>query len=366
MLSHSAALAFVDWARDYFRLASGDRLANHAPLHFDLSVFDVYGAIASGSCVSLVPGPATVFPRNLADWIEQSAISVWYSVPSALVRLAAYGDLARFRFERLRAVIFAGETMPVKHLRHLMAQVPHASYFNLYGPTETNVCSAYEVPAVLPATPGDLPIGRPCAGSTLALRDESGRVPRPGDPGELYVSGPTLMRGYLGLAEETASVLSTELSGNPPEKRRWYRTGDLAWLGADGNYHFIGRKDLQVKSRGYRVELGEIEALLNRQQYVLEAAVVPVDHAEFGCTLCAVVAPRDGFSFDVEPLYSICAEHLPPYMIPAEFVFRSELPKTANGKLDRAALKREIDSGRSSDHGGVGGISDGAKRGAAS
>ena len=312
MLSHSAALAFVQWGYSRFSLKSEDRLSNHAPLHFDLSILDIFGAIAAGAAVALVPPGVSVFPRSLADWIERSGISVWYSVPSALTQLALHGGLERHRFERLRMVLFAGEVFPVRHLRRLMELVPRAGYHNLYGPTETNVCTAYEVPAPPAADAPPLPIGRACCGDEVFL-----------DDGELCVRGPTLMRGYWGRA--------------PRRPGDAYRTGDLARLDPSGDWHYLGRRDAQVKSRGYRIELGEVEAALLKHPDVLEAAVLAIPHDEFGCTLRAVL----GTTATREALAAYCAERLPAYMVPAEFDLRDALPRTPNGKVDRAALALE-------------------------
>jgi len=313
MLGHGAALAFVQWARSRFALEPDDRLANHAPLHFDLSVLDIFGAIAAGASVALVPPAVSVFPRSLADWIESRAISVWYSVPSALTQLALRGGLERHRLERLRLVLFAGEVFPLRHLRRLMELAPRAGYHNLYGPTETNVCTAYEVPG-LPAPDGaPLPIGRACCGDEVFLDDD-----------ELCVRGPTLMHGYWGReARRPADA---------------YRTGDLARLDTSGEWHYIGRRDAQVKSRGYRIELGEVEAALLRHPEVLEAAVIALPHEEFGCILRAAVALRSPAG--VAALAAFCAERLPAYMVPAEFDLRDALPRTPNGKVDRVALAR--------------------------
>jgi len=314
MLGHGAALAFVQWGCARFFLKPGDRLANHAPLHFDLSVLDIFGAVAAGAAVALVPPAASVFPRSLADWIERQAISVWYSVPSALTQLALRGGLERHRLERLRLVLFAGEVFPVRHLRRLMELAPRAAYFNLYGPTETNVCTAYEVSAPPAADGPPLPIGRACCGDEVFL-----------DGDELCVRGPTLMHGYWGRAAR-----------RPGDA---YRTGDLARLDAAGEWHYIGRRDAQVKSRGYRIELGEVEAALLKHPEVLEAAVIALPHEEFGCVLRAAVALRGGAGA-ASSLAAFCAERLPAYMVPAEFDLRDALPRTPNGKVDRAALAR--------------------------
>ncbi|MBI2311678.1 MAG: amino acid adenylation domain-containing protein [Betaproteobacteria bacterium] len=339
MISHRAALTFVNWAVDYFGLRPGDRFANHAPLHFDLSIFDLFAAAAVGASVALVPPAVAIFPRNLADWIEESRITVWYSVPSALTQLALHGAPERHAYGRLRLVLFAGEVFPVEHLRRLTGQIPRAAYFNLYGPTETNVCTVHPVPAPLPMGSAPLPVGRACANTEVFALDEQGRPAAPGESGELFVRGPSLMQGYWERPEQTQAVLLPHPL-HPERPERVYRTGDLVRLDQAGDYHFLGRRDAQVKSRGYRIELGEIEAALYRHPAVAEAAVIAVPHEEFGCTLRGVIVAREGHNIDRGDLEALCAELLPPYMIPAEFQFRAALPKTSSGKLDRKALQQ--------------------------
>jgi len=146
MISHRAALTFVDWACETFHVQPSDRVSNHAPFHFDLSTFDLFVTIKAGGTVVLVPPALSVFPLNLAKFIAEQRITIWYSVPSALTRLVLYGNLSQFDLSHLRTVLFAGEVFPVKYLRQLMTLIPHASYHNLYGPTETNVCTWYTVP----------------------------------------------------------------------------------------------------------------------------------------------------------------------------------------------------------------------------
>ena len=324
MLSHRAAMSFVRWAADYLGLQPEDRLANHAPLHFDLSVFDVFGAVSAGAAVLPVPAAVGLFPRSLADWIEASAISVWYSVPSVLAQLALRGGLERHRFARLKKVLFAGEVFPKRHLRRLAGLLPGASFYNLYGPTETNVCTVHAVTEEDLRSDEPLPIGRACAGDEVLALGEDGGPVAPGRTGELCVRGPTLMDGYWGRGRRVEAI---------------YRTGDLVRMDESGRYHFLGRRDAQVKSRGYRIELGEVEAVLCRHPAVAEAAVVADPHEELGCTLRALVVPREPGGLNPRELSAFCAERLPPYMVPALFELRAQLPRTSTGKLDRQALR---------------------------
>jgi amino acid adenylation domain-containing protein len=326
MISHRAALAFVEWARDTFALAPADRLANHAPLHFDLSVLDLFGAISAGASVAPVPSPVSVFPRSLADWIDSAGISVWYSVPSALVQLALHGGLERHAYKALRAVLFAGEVFPIRHLRRLMELLPHPGYFNLYGPTETNVCTFHRVASMPAADAGPLPIGRACCGDEAFVVEE-----------ELYVGGPTLAHGYWGRPGQTRAGFVPDPRGGSATV---YRTGDLVRLDGAGEYRYLGRRDAQVKSRGYRIELGDVEAALYRHPQVAEAAVIARPHDEFGCTLQAVIVARAGAALERAALAAFCAAELPAYMVPAEFELREALPRTSSGKVDRVALAK--------------------------
>src|SRR5262249_20884981 len=193
----------------------------------------------------------------LADWIAEQRITVWYSVPSVLSRLALSGGLDRHDWAHLRQIIFAGEVFPVAHLRRLREQIPNARYWNWYGPTETNVCTAYAVDALPPEQTTPVAIGKSCANCKLAVLDDAGHRCKQGETGELYVSGPSLMTGYQAMPEATTAVLSPRGAG---DRALWYRTGDIVREDAAGLLHLIGRRDGMIKSRGYRIELGEIES----------------------------------------------------------------------------------------------------------
>ena len=336
MISHRAALAFVNWATAYVGLHPGDRVASHAPFHFDLSIFDLFATIKAGATVVLVPPELSIFPRNLAEWIEQSAITVWYSVPSVLTRLVLHGGLERHSFAHLRQILFAGEVFPVALLRQIQGYIPRAHYHNLYGPTETNVCTAYAVGAIPPDQIEPVPIGQACAGCELWVLDEQGQRCAPGIVGELYVSGPTLMQGYWALQEQTNSVFVLHPL-RPTEKL--YRTGDLVFQAEDGNYHFCGRRDSQVKRRGYRIELGEIEAVLQRHPAIAQAVVVALPETDLDTPLKAIVVTHPHSVITSAEVVRFCAEHLPAYMLPGTIEFRPHLPVTSTGKIDRLALQ---------------------------
>jgi amino acid adenylation domain-containing protein len=338
MISHLNALNFVRWACEEFRVTQDDVLSNHAPYHFDLTIFDVFVAMKAGATLAIVPEGLAYFPFRLAEWIDRYAISVWYSVPSILTMMARRGKLARLRFERLRLVLFAGEVFPIKYLRVLMQALPRPQYCNLYGPTETNVITYHYVAGVPPEDAPPLPIGKACANVDVFALDDNGRVvAQPGVEGELYARGPNVAQGYWGDAEKTAKGFVQNPSQNHV-RETVYRTGDIVVLGEDGSYLFRGRRDHMIKSRGYRIEAGEVESAIYRHPQVLEAAVVPVPDADIGNRIRAFVVTRDGGVVEASEIQQHCARFLPSYMVPGDVAFLHALPKTSTGKVDKKAL----------------------------
>ena len=346
MLSHQNALTFIEWCAEIFSVRPEDRLSSHAPLHFDLSVFDVYNAMEAGASVHMVPEDILIFPASVARFMEERAISVWYSVPGALTQLALHGKLSAERFPRLRVILFAGEVFPVKHLQRLVEVLPGVELYNLYGPTETNVCTYYPVDRARLAEMEALPIGRACENTEVFAVDEQGeRVSRAGGKGELFVRGPSVTLGYWGDPEKTRrTVVPNPFQADFAENV--YRTGDLVVLREDGDYDFLGRRDNQIKVRGYRVELGEVEAALLKHSAVAEALVFAAKDPVDGSRIGAVVALHkgtlnNGTTLSEGDLQQHCALHLPRYMVPASVEFREKLPRTSTGKIDRVRVTAE-------------------------
>ena len=336
MLSHGNGLAFVEWTINELSLTSEDRLSSHAPFHFDLSIFDLYAAAGVGAAVALVPSSTSVFPMEVAKFIREKQISVWYSVPSILSLLIQHANLAEGDLPGLRAMVFAGEVFPSKYLSRLMTTLPHVSFHNWYGPTETNVCTAYPVPTAPDPLGPDIPIGRAITGVETIVLTTEGRVAGQGEEGELLVKGPTVMKGYWGDAEKTASRLVPDPLA-PESGEVVYRTGDLVAEGP-GGYRFLGRRDHQIKSRGYRIELGEIETAINAHPDVIECAVTAVPDDVISNRIVAYVAAKP--HLDNDKLAAWCATLIPKYMVPESFVFADLLPKTSTGKIDRQALQK--------------------------
>lgn len=324
VITHGGALAFSEWARRTFDLRPSDRVANLASFQFDLSVFDLFSTRAAGASLHPVPYPDALFAPRVAAFLAQRKATVLYTVPSVLASIAAVGG--RRRFPALRLLLFAGEVMPPPLLEPWRRLAPRARRWNLYGPTETNVCLAYRVPPGPWPAGRPVPIGRPAAGAEVVAVD-----------GELLVRGPAVMAGYLG--RRGAGFARVPGKGAKP----FYRTGDSVVLGEDGEYRYLGRGDGQVKVRGYRVELGEVEAALQRQPSVAQAAVV-VSGEGPSASLAAFVVPRRR-AFSGDRLLEALSAQLPRYMVPARLETVESLPRLVSGKVDRLALSRGSDGG---------------------
>lgn len=337
MLSHRNAISFIDWCSEVFEPSEIDRFSSHAPFHFDLSILDIYVSLKHGATLVLVEEEVGKDPIRLARWISEKRITVWYSTPSILSFLAQYGRLEQYGYEDLRSVLFAGEVFPIKHLRMLKDLLPKPRYFNLYGPTETNVCTYYEVPATIPAEyTKPFPIGKACSHyeNLIKVVDEQGQEVETGHEGELIAAGPGVMHGYWNLPERTANAFLIDSSG-----QRWYKTGDVVVEDENGDYLYLSRRDRMVKKRGYRVELGEIEAGLYKHPNVEEAAVIALSSEENGVQIKAYLSFKGGHNPSRIELKRFCTENLPNYMVPDFFTFLESLPKTSTNKVDYQKLK---------------------------
>jgi amino acid adenylation domain-containing protein len=335
MLSHENAVSFVDWCSEVFEPQPADRFSSHAPFHFDLSILDLHVPLRHGAAIVLVGEEAGKDPQGLARLIADERITCWYSAPSILALLTQHGALSTLNLAALRLVLFAGEVFAVKHLRALTQQVPHPRYFNLYGPTETNVCTFYEVKLPIPdARTTPYPIGKVCSHLEGLVIDEAGQPVRASEEGELCIAGRGVMRGYWALPDQTERAFVTDHAG-----RRWYRTGDIVGKDDEDNFLYRGRRDRMVKRRGYRVELGEIESALYRHPSIKEAAAVALPDADAGVRIRAFLSCRETSRPSLIALKRFCSETLPRYMIPDQFSWVDALPKTSTDKIDYQRLK---------------------------
>jgi amino acid adenylation domain-containing protein len=344
MISHRTILTFINWCYDKFKMTEDDRVTSHAPLHFDLSTFDIYVTIKAGGTVILVPEKLSVFPVNLVKLLQNESITVTYMVPSILSLMVNYGQLEKYDLSKLRTVLFAGEVFPIRYLRQLVAAIPHAQYYNLYGPTETNVCTYYQVRSedLAPDSTQPVPIGTACENIEVFAVDENGElVSQPGREGELWVRGSGVAQGYWADPEKTAKGF-VHNNYQTQYNEIAYRTGDIVVLDDDGtNWRFIGRRDHMIKSRGYRIELGEIESTLYGHNGVKEAVVVAIPDELIGNRIKAFVVPLKENGLTISELQTHCSGQLPRYMVPEAIEFRDELPKTSTGKINRPLLTKQ-------------------------
>lgn len=333
-LTHLNAVSFVEWCSETFDLGPTDRFSSHAPFHFDLSVFDIFSALKHGGTVVLIGEETGKKPAELAQLIADFKVTVWYSAPSILSLMVQSDVLDSRNCSTLRFVLFAGEVFPVVHLRSLVNRLPHPRYFNLYGPTETNVCTFYEVPKPIPEDRMEpMPIGKVCSHLEGILIDADGSEVEKGVEGELCIRGPAVTRGYWNLPEQSRKCFIDAKGG------RYYRTGDIVREEFDGNLRYLGRKDRMIKKRGFRVELGEIEVCLYRHPDVWEAAVVAMTDDALGMRVHAHVVSKEGKKLSLIEMKTFCSEHIPVYMIPDRFSFHPSLPKTSTDKVDYQTLK---------------------------
>jgi amino acid adenylation domain-containing protein len=344
VVTHSSVTAFVDWAVTYFGIHSSDRMSGHPPLHFDLSTFDIYAAQAAGAELHLIPPSLNLVPHKLAQRIRESELTQWFSVPSTMTYMAKLGAVTPDGFPSLKRVLWCGEVLPTPTLIHWMQSLPAAHFTNLYGPTEATIASSYySVPVCPERETESIPIGTACAGEELLVLDEHLAPVPAGTVGELYIGGVGLSPGYWRDAEKTRAVF-LEDPRHPGSGMRIYRTGDLARVDGAGLVYFLGRADSQIKSRGYRIELGEIETALGALECLRESAVVAVQSSGFeGWTICCAYVSPEPHEASPTSLKEMLRESLPPYMLPSRWLALAELPKNANGKIDRPAVRKRFE-----------------------
>ncbi|MFI9237350.1 amino acid adenylation domain-containing protein [Streptomyces sp. NPDC053079] len=340
MIDHLGAANTLECVNRRFATGPDDAVLAVSSLSFDLAVYDLFGVLAAGGTLVVPAHARRRDPGHWADLVRREGVTLWNSVPALGTVLAEYAEaLAPDALRTLRAVMFSGDWIPLglpDRIRALAAD--GATVMSLGGATEGSIWSVwYEIGRVDPRW-RSIPYGTPLANQRLAVLDEDLR-PRPDwVPGELYIGGTGVARGYWRDPEQTARRFPSD----PTTGRRLYRTGDYARHLPDGTLEFLGRQDDQVKISGYRVELGEIEAALERLDDVAAGAVIAVGEPRGERRLVGFAVPAPGRPFEAAALRQTLAAHLPGYMVPATLLPLERLPLTANGKVDRAALQRLV------------------------
>ncbi|MFF4529555.1 amino acid adenylation domain-containing protein [Streptomyces sp. NPDC001407] len=328
LLSHANVAHFALWAADELGLTETDRVGSQAALTFDLTTFDLFSTAAAGACAVLMPDMLRAFPRDVVGWLTEQRITAFYAVPSLYQGMLEQGGLAERFPASLRVAAFAGEPFPPRPLQRCLGLLGDIPLYNLYGPTETNVCTYSRVPAGWTAEE-EITIGRAVEGDTVDVLDENGR-PTDGQ-GEIFVAGATVFQGYLQdgtLTDPTRTVVFRD--GVP---RRAYATGDLGRITDDGRVFLRGRGDSQVKRRGHRIDLLDVESAVLGLPRVTAAAVVAKDGAHHGEIWAYAEATATA-----EDILAGLRGVLPLRMLPDRVVTTGSLPVNARGKVDRRAL----------------------------
>jgi amino acid adenylation domain-containing protein len=326
VIEHRSVANFVTSTRQLFAITPADTILQFASLNFDVSVFEMFTALTSGATLVLADTETLLSPMRLTQLMRDERVTVTDIPPAVMALLPADA------FDDLRIVFVGGEAFSADLVDRWA--LPGRRFFNGYGPTEATVTVIVkECQAGLDGPP---PIGRPMTNHQVYVLDRYGNPVPIGVPGELYIGGVGLARGYLrrvGLTRER--FVPNPFSDDPDA--RLYKSGDVACFLPNGDLQFLGRVDDQVKIRGYRIELGEIAAVLMRHPAIAQAAVLVREDAHGAKELVAYATARD-----VPPERAAVREHLaahlPTYMIPTHVVFLDALPLTRSGKLDRAAL----------------------------
>lgn len=339
MHSHRGSLSYARWGQQHVGMRADDRVASHAPLHFDLSIFDFFATSQAGGAVVLVPEAVTKFPASWTTLVEKERVSIVFTVPFTLIEMLERGALEQRDLGDLRWVLFGGEPFPPKHLRALMERLPNVRFTNVYGPAEAPSCTCYDVEPIALGDDTPVSIGTVSVGSDDLILGEDDRPMGVGEPGELCIRSTTLTLGYWNRPELNERAFYTRPSFGP-FPNVYFRTGDLVVRGEDGLLSFLGRKDRMVKTRGHRVELDEVEGALASHPAVLEAAAFTVADGAGSRSIIAAVTVVEDASDGASPanIKAHARAKLPPYAVPREVEILSEFPRTTSGKIDRRAL----------------------------
>jgi len=341
MHSHASGLAFARNAAARYDLSFEDRFGNHAPIYFDISQLAYFAAPLVGGTAVIATDAETIFPASLGRLMERERITVWYSVPLALVQLLNSGTADTLVLDKVRYLFYAGEALAPKYARQLFPLFPGAQFGNWYGPAETNVCTCYDLPGP-PEGEAPIPIGDVWQNTDRLIVGADDEEVSPGETGELLIRTTTQMLGYWNLPGRSAKAWFVRRVAGDLEQR-FYRTGDLVREEENGCLHFLGRADHQVKIRGYRVELSAVERLLLASPAVREACALALSGGKDGALqLTALVILQAPGIMTEKELLAYLRDELPWYAVPETILFRGHFPRTATDKIDRSKLKSEL------------------------
>lgn len=321
-LSHKAMQNFSDWAVLTFNMNNKDRIASLAPFYFDLSVLDLFSSLSCGASIYFIPAKLTLSPARLTHWLGINRITLWYTVPSLLSFIALKGAISTTPLPDLKTILFAGEVFSTSHLITLSQLLPQVDFYNLYGPTETNVCCYWPVKPEKLQAEQTIPIGLSACGATLKIDSQSG---------ELWVKSDNNLAGYWQQGK-LIPALSSE---------QYYATGDKVSRNERGEYCFHGRLDRMLKCSGFRVEPAEIEQLILQHPGIENCAVIGISDSTSGQRPAAAVVLKANAA--LSEISQFIKQQLPAYMHPCRFIVLDALPLLSNHKIDYQQLEKQME-----------------------
>lgn len=335
-ISHRAVCDYTKWLTDTFDISKNSIIGMQSAFHFDNSVFDIFAALYTGCMTVIIPEVLFMYPEKLFDFMNEEQISVIFWVPTVMISVANSGVLESKKLDKLKLILFAGEVMPIKQLNRWISCYPSCKFVNMYGPTESTDIVLYYV-LDRHFEPGEsLPIGIPCANMKAIILNSENLPCKDGEQGELCIGGSGISSGYWNAPELTKKAF-VQNPLNTKYNDRIYRTGDIVYKAPDGNIMFVGRSDSQIKLRGNRIELGDIEAAAAATDRVKNCCCIFSSESEEIFLFLETdekIIPRK-FNMGLK-------QHLPSYMIPQKIISMSEFPHTPSGKIDRQKLKKEF------------------------
>ncbi|MFT8314183.1 MAG: amino acid adenylation domain-containing protein [Clostridium sp.] len=341
MLSHKGYMNRLTWHQKMFNLKPGERVAQKTSCCFDISIWELFWPLMYGGTVCPVRKEIVKNPWRLAEWIIENKINIMHFVPSLFGEFIHAIEDEDYQFNDLRWLIYSGEALPMSFMQKWIDKYGMGvGLANLYGPTEASIDVTCHVIERRPGASGEIsiPIGKAIDNVYILNLDENMRELPEGEVGELWIGGIQLAKGYLNNAEKTSEAFKSNPFKHVPGDYL-YRTGDLTAKNAQGEYEYHGRIDNQIKIRGFRVELGEIEAVIHSHPMVKEAAAVALDYGDGQKRLVACIS---GNCVEDKKIKSLVGSKLPEYMVPHQIKWLDNLPKTPNGKTDRKALIKMI------------------------
>ena len=333
VISHRALISYINWVTQEFKFDETTSFGSQTPLYFSMSVTDFYSTVKCGCTYNIIPKQDFIFPIKLVEYLNENKINTIYWVPTAISLMPNYKVFDVAKPQYLKTVLFAGEVMPTKQLNYWIKNLDsNIVYANLFGPTETtDICTFYVVNREF-ADDESLPIGKHCDNCDVFIVNNDGELAKDGEEGELYARTTFMADGYYKNPEKTAEAfVQNPLNTCYPE--RVYKTGDIVKYNEYGEIIYISRKDFQIKRQGYRIELGEIEAGANSVAKVKACACIYDKEAD-----CLALV-YEGAVKDPNVVLDAVKKKVPPYMYPDKVLRIKDMPKNANGKLDRKALQ---------------------------